>query len=229
MSKFTSYYGKITIEIASSKSNHIRHQKQPNDIDIEISIFFHRLYINNTTPKFTKSKFNFHKLINYVFSIFYSYLFILELRETQSDSPTQTSRHTIVRQEICIFSKFSNTIRESLTSNEISQSVKHDLQKILAWFIIDNFAHNIDLISLARKKFRPQNSDNETVLADETDYVWDPDRSQLLFINIPNDISSQATTTFSINRDYVRISPLTIVATSLNYNALFTDRTGNNS
>ena len=62
MCKILSYYGKITIEIASPKSNHIRHQKQPNDIDIEISKFFHRLYINNTTPKFTKSKFNFHKL-----------------------------------------------------------------------------------------------------------------------------------------------------------------------
>ena len=45
-------------------------------------------------------------------------------------------------------------IRENLTSNEVSQNVKHDLQKILAWFIIDYFTHNIDLISQARKNFR---------------------------------------------------------------------------
>ena len=38
-------------------------------------------------------------------------------------------------------------------SNEISQSVKHDLQKILACLIIDYFVHNNDLISLARKSF----------------------------------------------------------------------------
>ena len=31
------------------------------------------------------------------------------------------------------------------------------------------------------------------------------------------------------NRDYVRITPLTIDATPLNYNSLFTDRTENNS
>ena len=59
--------------------------------------------------------------------------------ETQGDSPTQTSRHTAVRQELSIFSKLFNTIRENLTNNDISQIVKHALQKILAWFIIDCF------------------------------------------------------------------------------------------
>ena len=44
-------------------------------------------------------------------------------------------------------------MRGNLTSNEISQNVKHDQQKILAWFIIEYFVHNIDLISLARKIF----------------------------------------------------------------------------
>ena len=63
------------------------------------------------------------------------------------------------------------TICENLTNNDISQNGKHDLQKILAWFIIDYFVHNIVLKSLARKSFQPQNSDDETVLADETDYV----------------------------------------------------------
>ena len=67
------------------------------------------------------------------------------------------------------FLKLLNTIRESLTSNEISQNVKHHLRKIIAWFIVDYFVHNIDLISLARKSFPPQSTDDETVLADETD------------------------------------------------------------
>ena len=60
-------------------------------------------------------------------------------------------------------------------------------------------------------------------MADETDYLWDPEWSHSLFIIIPTDISSQTITTVSINRDYVRINPLTIDATPLNYNYLFTD------
>ena len=83
---------------------------------------------------------------------------------------TQTTRYSTVIEEVCIFSNFLNTIRENLIIHEISQNVKLDLQKIIAWFIIDYFVHNIDLIALSRKNFRPQNSDDETVLADETDY-----------------------------------------------------------
>ena len=79
----------------------------------------------------------------------FSNLSILELNEPQGDSP----RHTIVRQEIRIFSKILNAIRKDLSINEITQHVKHDLQNILAWFIIDCFCHNIDLIEQARKIF----------------------------------------------------------------------------
>ena len=127
-----------------------------------------------------------------------------------------------MRQEICVFSKFSNTIRENLTSNEISQKGKHDLH---AWFIIGYFVHNIDLIALSRKSFRPQNSDDETKLADETDYFWDSDAYHPLFIKIPTDISSQAITIISIKEDYDRINPPVNDATPLKYIALFTDRT----
>ena len=101
------------------------------------------------------------------------------MKETQSESPTQTSRHTTVRQEISIFSNFSKKIREKLTSNEISH--KHDLIKILALFTIQYFVHDLDLLALSGTSFRPQNSDDETVLAVETDYVWDPDWSHPLF------------------------------------------------
>ena len=47
------------------------------------------------------------------------------------------------------------------------------------------------------------------------------------FINIPTAISSQATTTIAIKRDYVRITPLTIDATPINNNSIFTDREEN--
>ena len=66
-------------------------------------------------------------------------------------------------------------------------------------------------------------------MADETDYAWGPGWSHPLFIKIPTDISSQVITTVFINRDYVRKTALTIDATPLNYDSLFTDRTGNNS
>ena len=48
-------------------------------------------------------------------------------------------------------------------------------KKILAWFIIDYFSHKFDLIEQARKHFRPQSTDDENVLAEQSDYVWDPE------------------------------------------------------
>ena len=112
-----------------------------------------------------------------------------------------------------MFSEYLNTIRENLTSNDVSQNGKHDLQKILAWFIIDYFTHNHDLISQARKNFRPQNSTDDLALAEDSDYVK-------LFINIPTDISSQAICTVSIHKDYIKVYPLTTDETPLNYNSI---------
>ena len=77
---------------------------------------------------------------------------------------------------------------ENLANDQITQNFKHDLQKILAWFIIDYFSHNIDLIEQARKFFRPQSADDETVLAEQSDYVWDPEWSYEMFIITPTDI-----------------------------------------
>ena len=48
-------------------------------------------------------------------------------------------------------------------------------------------------------------------------------------IILPTDISSQAISIISVHKDYVKVYPLTIDATPLNYNALFPDRVGNNS
>ena len=74
------------------------------------------------------------------------------------------------------------------------------------------FSHNIDIFNQARKKFRPQSADDETVLAKQLDYVWDPEWSSELFMKIPTDTY-----------------PLTVDPTHLNYNSFLPERTGNNS
>ena len=101
-------------------------------------------------------------------------------------------------------------------------------KKILAWFTIDYFTHNLVLISQATKNSRPQSNNDNTVIAEQSDYVWDPDWSHPLFINTPVDISGQAIHTISIHPDYIKIMPLTIDATPLNYNTFLPD-TQNNS
>ena len=97
----------------------------------------------------------------------------------------------------------------------------------MAWFIIDYFTHNIDLISQARKNFRPQNSNDDTAITEQSDYVSDPEWSHYAFINIPQSIASQAISTISYTRDYVRVVPLTIDATPLNYNTFLPDMRNN--
>ena len=114
------------------------------------------------------------------------------------------------------FLTFLHIIKENFTKDDVSQQTKYDLQKILAWFIIDYFTHNIDSISQARKSFRPQNPNDDTAITEQSDYVWVPEWSHRAFINIPQSISSQAISTISYQRDYVKVVPLTIDATPLN-------------
>ena len=120
-----------------------------------------------------------------------------------------------------------NIIRENFTSDDVSQNAKNDLHKILAWFIINYFTHNIDLIAQARKIFRPQSTNDKTVIAEQSDYVWDPEWSHPLFIYIPVDISSQTISIISIRKGYVKKFPPTIDATPLNYNSFLPDRQNN--
>ena len=147
---------------------------------------------------------------NEVFAIIYTNLSILERTEAQSTSPVQTSKHTKVRNEIAALSTFLNAIRENF------QNTKQDLQKILAWFTIDYFTLNIDLIEQARKDFRPQSTNDDTVIAEKSDYVWDSKRSHPAFLKFPVDISSRAINKISLHPDYVKLTPLTIDATPLN-------------
>ena len=130
----TNSYGIYTIELSTKNRYHSKHVIQTDDFDIEISKIFTE-YIKNIQHQNSQRANSI--FTNDVFSLIYSYVSILEHIRTDSTSPVQTSRHPKVRNEIAAFSTFLNTIHENFTSNEISQNVKHDLQKILAWFIID--------------------------------------------------------------------------------------------
>ena len=66
-------------------------------------------------------------------------------------------------------------------------------------------------------------------MAIETDYVWDPELSHILFFNISKNISSAAVATFSEHKDSLRVNSLTTDNTPLKYNATFNNRTSNNS
>ena len=91
------------------------------------------------------------------FSIGYCYVSILDNDET-------------IRTEINPFARLLNSIREKLTDKENSQIIKVDLQKISAWFIIDYFHYIFDLMKQSKEEFRA-NCDEDTILADETDYA----------------------------------------------------------
>ena len=67
------------------------------------------------------------------------------------------------------------------------------------------------------------------MMTEQSDYVWDPEWSFEFFINKPTDISSQAISTISENKDYVRVYPFTVHATPLNYNLFFPERAESNS
>ena len=90
------------------------------------------------------------------------------------------------------------------------------------------FYPQFGLIAQARKNFRPQSTNDDTVIAEQSDYVWDPEWSHPAFLNNPADISSQAISTISFHNDYVRVIPLTIDANPLIYNTFLPD-TRNNS
>ena len=61
----------------------------------------------------------------------------------------------------------------------------------------------------------------------QSDYVWDPEWSHPAFLNFSADISSQAISTISFHKDYVKVIPLIIDATSLNYNTFLPDTRNN--
>ena len=68
-----------------------------------------------------------------------------------------------------------------------------------------------------------------TLSSEQSDYIWDPEWSHPSFLNIPIDISSHAISTICIHKGYVKVFPLTIDSTPLNYSSFLDDRRQNNS
>ena len=66
-------------------------------------------------------------------------------------------------------------------------------------------------------------------MADKTDYLWDPEWSHILFFIVPKIVSSTSVATVSLDKDYLKLTPLITNTTHLKFDTLFNDRTSNNS
>ena len=75
------------------------------------------------------------------------------------------------------------------------------------------------------KKNRPQSTNDDTVIAEQSDYI----SSHPFFLKIPIDISSQAISTINFHKDLKKVIPLTIDATPLNLNSFLPVRRQTNS
>ena len=102
-----SCFGIYTKEIRSPNAFHNGYLIQTDNVDIDLSKVFTQ-YIENIQHQNSQRANSI--FTNDVFSTIYNYLSILEMNETENDSPTQTSRHTIVRLEKHIISKIIHAI-----------------------------------------------------------------------------------------------------------------------
>ena len=98
----------------------------------------------------------------------------------------------------------------------------------MAWFIIDYFTHNIDLIAQARKNFRPQNSNDDTANHRTIRLCLGPRMVSSRIYKLST-INLKSSNRYNIlHKRLCRVIPLTIDATPLNYNTFLPD-TQNNS
>ena len=118
----------------SPKPNQTTLQIQTDDIVIEFSKNFTEYIRIRRDQKSQRAN---SISTNNVFSIVFSYISILQLQETQNKSPLQTYRHSTVIQSIYLLTKFLDKIRGNYTGTDTSQNVKDDLQRTLAWFVIN--------------------------------------------------------------------------------------------
>ena len=125
----TQQYEIYTIEFSTPNTAHRKYVIQTDDIELEFSKVFLE-YIKSI--QYHNSQRANSIFFNEVFAIIYTYISILEKTKIQSISPTETSKHTKVRNEIALFSTFLHIIKENFTKDDVSQHTKHDLQKILA-------------------------------------------------------------------------------------------------
>ena len=101
----TQQYGIYTIEFSTPNTAHRKYVIQTDDIELEFSKVFLE-YIKSIQCHNSQRANSIYE----VFAIIYSYISILEKTEFQSISPTETSKHTKVRNEIALFSTFLHLI-----------------------------------------------------------------------------------------------------------------------
>ena len=125
----TQQNGIYTIEFSTPNTAHRENVIQTDDIELEFSKKFIEYIKSIQYHNSQRANFIFP---NEVFAVIYNYISILEKTEVQSISPTETSKHTKVRNEITVFSTFLHIIRKNFTNSDVSQNTKLDLQKIIA-------------------------------------------------------------------------------------------------
>ena len=119
----TQQYGIYTIEFSTPNTNHRKYVIQTDDLELELSKVFLEFIksIQNHNSQRENSIFTIYE----VFAIIYTYISIIEETEFQSISPTETSKHTKVRNEIALFSTFLHII------SKISLMMKfHNIQNM---------------------------------------------------------------------------------------------------
>ena len=117
----TQQNGIYTIEFSTPNTAHGKYVIQTDDIELEFSEVFIE-YIKSI--QYHNSQRANSIFTNEVFAIIYSYISILEKTEVQSTLPTETSKHTKVRNEVTVFSSFLHIIRENFTKDDVSQNTR---------------------------------------------------------------------------------------------------------
>ena len=117
----TQQNGIYTIEFSTPNTAHGKSVIQTDDIELEFSEVFIE-YIKSI--QYHNSQRANSIFTNEVFAIIYSYISILEKTEVQSTLPTETSKHTKVRNEVTVFSSFLHIIRENFTKDDVSQNTR---------------------------------------------------------------------------------------------------------
>ena len=90
-----SYHTKVYLQLKLHLQNQIRTPNTNRQYRYRFLKSFYSLYKKKAQHQNSERAISIYT--NDVLSVIYSYLSILELRETKGDSPTQTSRHTTVR------------------------------------------------------------------------------------------------------------------------------------
>ena len=104
----TQQYGNYTIEFSTPNTNHRKCVIQRDDLELQFSKVFLE-YIKSI--QYDNSQRSNSIFTNEVFAIIYTYISILEKAEFHRISPTETSKHTKVRNLIALFSTFLYIIK----------------------------------------------------------------------------------------------------------------------